>query len=80
MCSGAVDPVFVLKSLLEGANGVPIGGCHPGDCQYQGCNYKAWRRMDTLKEILKGVGMDEDRVWLRWTAASEMEIPKRGQE
>lgn len=78
MCSGAVDPVFALKSLLEGADGVLIGGCHPGDCHYQDGNYKAQRRVDTLKEILKGVGMDEDRVWLRWIAASEVEILKRG--
>jgi F420-non-reducing hydrogenase iron-sulfur subunit len=78
MCSGAVDPVFVLKPLLDGADGVLIGGCHPGDCHYQDGNYKAQRRVDTLKEILKGVGMDEDRVWLRWIAASEVEILKRG--
>ena len=78
MCSGAVDPVFALKSLLEGADGVLIGGCHPGDCHYQDGNYKAQRRVDTLKEILKGVGMDEDRVWLRWIAASEVEILLRG--
>jgi F420-non-reducing hydrogenase iron-sulfur subunit len=78
MCSGAVDPVYVLRPLLDGADGVLIGGCHPGDCHYQDGNYKAQRRVDTLKEILKGVGMDEDRVWLRWIAASEVEILKRG--
>jgi len=80
MCSGAVDPVFVLKALLDGADGVLIGGCHPGECHYQDGNLKARRRVDTLKEILKGVGMDEDRVWLRWIAASEVEILKRGQK
>ena len=80
MCSGAVDPVYVLKPLLDGADGVLIGGCHPGDCHYQDGNYKAQRRVDTLKEILKGVGIDEDRVWLRWIAASEVEILKRGQK
>jgi F420-non-reducing hydrogenase iron-sulfur subunit len=78
MCSGAVDPVFVLKPLLDGADGVLIGGCHPGDCHYQDGNYKARRRVDTLKEILKGVGLDEGRVWLRWIAASEVEILERG--
>ena len=78
MCSGAVDPVYVLKPLLDGADGVLIGGCHPGDCHYQDGNYKAQRRVDTLKEILKGVGIDEDRVWLRWIAASEVEILTRG--
>jgi F420-non-reducing hydrogenase iron-sulfur subunit len=76
MCSGAVDPAFVLKSLLHGADGVLIGGRHPGDYHYQDGNYKAQRRVDTLKEILR-VCVDEDRVWLRWIAASEVEILKR---
>jgi F420-non-reducing hydrogenase iron-sulfur subunit len=78
MCSGAVNLVLVLKSLLEGADGVLIGGCHPGDCHQRDGNYRAQRRVDTLKEILEGVGMDEDRVWLRWVAASEVETLRRG--
>jgi F420-non-reducing hydrogenase iron-sulfur subunit len=71
MCSGALDPVYVLKALLEGADGVLIGGCHPGDCHYVSGNYKARRRVAILKETLKQVGFDEDRVWLRWISASE---------
>jgi F420-non-reducing hydrogenase iron-sulfur subunit len=71
MCSGALDPVYALKALLEGADGVLIGGCHPGDCHYVSGNYKARRRVAILKEILKQVGIDEDRVWLRWISASE---------
>jgi F420-non-reducing hydrogenase iron-sulfur subunit len=71
MCSGAVDATYVLKSLLDGADGVLIGGCHPGDCHYQSGNYKARRRIIALKEILKRAGIDEDRVWLRWISASE---------
>ncbi len=71
MCSGAVDPVYVLKALLEGADGVLIGGCHPGDCHYQSGNYKARRRVAILQNILKQVGLEEDRVWLRWISASE---------
>ncbi|MGB9723288.1 MAG: hydrogenase iron-sulfur subunit [Chloroflexia bacterium] len=71
MCSGAVDPVYVLKALLEGADGVLIGGCHPGDCHYQSGNYKARRRVAILQNILRQVGMEEDRVWLRWISASE---------
>jgi F420-non-reducing hydrogenase iron-sulfur subunit len=71
MCSGALDPVYVLKALLEGADGVLIGGCHPGDCHYLSGNYKARRRVAILQEILKQVGMDHDRVWLRWISASE---------
>ncbi|MGA9349707.1 MAG: hydrogenase iron-sulfur subunit [Anaerolineae bacterium] len=74
MCSGAVDPVFVLKSLLDGTDGVLIGGCHPGDCHYQDGNYRARQRVAVLKEILKGVGLEEDRVWLRWISASEGQV------
>jgi len=71
MCTGAVDTIYVFKALLEGADGVLIGGCHPGDCHYQTGNYKARRRMAILKKILKQLGFDDDRVWLRWISASE---------
>ena len=71
MCSGAVDPVYVLRALTGGFDGVLIGGCHPGDCHYQSGNYKARRRVTVLREILKSIGFDEDRVWLRWISASE---------
>jgi F420-non-reducing hydrogenase iron-sulfur subunit len=71
MCSGALDPVYVSKALLEGADGVLIGGCHPGDCHYQTGNYKARRRVAILKSILKQMGFDDERVWLRWISASE---------
>lgn len=71
MCTGAVDTIYVLKALLEGADGVLIGGCHPGDCHYQTGNYKARRRVAILKKILGQMGFDEDRIWLRWISASE---------
>ena len=71
MCSGAVDPVYVLKPLLDGADGILIGGCHPGDCHYQTGNYKTRRRYVALQEILKTAGFDERRVWLHWISASE---------
>ena len=71
MCSGAVDVSYVLKPLLEGADGVLIGGCHPGDCHYQEGNYKARRRIAILEESLATMGFDKDRVWLRWISASE---------
>lgn len=71
MCTGAVDTIYVLKALLEGADGVLIGGCHPGDCHYQTGNYKARRRVAILKKILSRVGYDEERIWLRWISASE---------
>jgi F420-non-reducing hydrogenase iron-sulfur subunit len=71
MCSGALDPMYVLKALLEGADGVLIGGCHAGDCHYQSGNYKARRRVAILQTILQQVGIDPARVWLRWISASE---------
>jgi F420-non-reducing hydrogenase iron-sulfur subunit len=71
MCSGAVDPVYVLKPLVEGIDGVLIGGCHPGDCHYKTGNYKTRRRYVALSEILKATGFEEQRVWLRWISASE---------
>jgi coenzyme F420-reducing hydrogenase delta subunit len=71
MCSGGLDPVYVSKALLEGADGVLIGGCHPGDCHYQSGNYKARRRVAILHSILEQMGFDSERVWLRWISASE---------
>jgi F420-non-reducing hydrogenase iron-sulfur subunit len=71
MCSGSVDSVYLLRALLEGADGVFMGGCHPGDCHYVSGNYKARRRMVAFKSILCSVGLDEDRVWLRWISAAE---------
>ena len=71
MCSGAIDPVYILKSLTDGIDGVLIGGCHPGDCHYMSGNYKARRRVALLKTVLKNVGFDDSRVMLRWISASE---------
>jgi F420-non-reducing hydrogenase iron-sulfur subunit len=71
MCSGRLDPQFVLQALREGADGVLIGGCHPGDCHYQEGNYKAYRRYTVLKRYLKAMGIENERVRLEWIAASE---------
>jgi len=71
MCSGGLDPVYVFRALMGGADGVLIGGCHPGDCHYTNGNYKARRRVAVLKNILRELGIGEDRVWLRWISASE---------
>jgi F420-non-reducing hydrogenase iron-sulfur subunit len=71
MCTGGVDPIYVIKALLEGADGVLIGGCHPGDCHYQSGNLKARRRIAILRSILEQLGLDPERVWLRWISASE---------
>jgi len=71
MCSGRVDPTFVLKAFAEGADGVLIAGCHPGDCHYQEGNYKTLRRYKFLKRILPEYGIEPARLRLEWIAASE---------
>jgi coenzyme F420-reducing hydrogenase delta subunit len=71
MCTGMVDPKYVIKALLEGADAVLISGCHPGDCHYINGNYKARRRVKLLKEILKNFGIEEERVKLTWIGASD---------
>jgi F420-non-reducing hydrogenase iron-sulfur subunit len=71
MCSGSVDPLYVLRALLGGADGVIIGGCHPGECHYISGNYKARRRIAALSSILDTLGLEPDRVWLRWISAAE---------
>jgi len=71
MCSGRVDPTFVIKALRAGADGVLIGGCHFGDCHYIEGNYKAARRVALLKKMLGQLGIEEERVWLEWISAAE---------
>lgn len=73
MCSGRVDPSFVLRAFQLGADGVLIAGCHPGDCHYQEGNFKALRRAVFLKRLLRGFGIDERRLRLEWISASEGE-------
>ncbi len=71
MCSGRVDPQFVLAALREGADGVLIGGCHPGDCHYQEGNYNALRRFEVLRRMLRDFGIEDERVRLEWISAAE---------
>jgi F420-non-reducing hydrogenase iron-sulfur subunit len=71
MCSGRVDPVFVLKALSLGADGVLIAGCHPGECHYIEQNYKTMRRFAMLKHTLRAFGISERRVRLVWASAAE---------
>ena len=73
MCSGRVDPTFVIKALASGADGVLIAGCHPGDCHYEAGNYKAMRRFPALVDLLEQFGIERDRVCLEWISASEGE-------
>ncbi len=71
MCSARVDPTFVVKALVSGADGVLICGCHPGDCHYSEGNYKTMRRIPLLKKVLSDLGVEDDRVRLEWISASE---------
>ena len=71
MCSGRVDPQFVLEAFAKGADGVLIGGCHPGDCHYQEGNYKALRRYHLLKRMLMDLGIEPERFRLEWISAAE---------
>lgn len=71
MCSGGVDPSYVISALKKGADGVLIGGCHIGDCHYQSGNRQAEKRVAILKKLLEGLGIDSRRVRLEWISASE---------
>jgi len=71
MCSGRIEPAFILKAFHEGADGVLICGCHPGDCHYLEGNYKAERRAALLNKLLAQFGIEPDRFRLEWISASE---------
>ncbi|HUA62799.1 MAG TPA: hydrogenase iron-sulfur subunit [Verrucomicrobiae bacterium] len=71
MCSGRVDPQFVLDAFAKGADGVLLGGCHPGDCHYQEGNYKALRRFKLLQQFLGQMGIEPERIRLEWISAAE---------
>ena len=71
MCTGRVDPQFVLKAFQAGADGVLISGCHPGDCHYKEGNSKALRRHRLLSRVLDQFGIEPERFRLEWVSASE---------
>ena len=73
MCSGRVDPVFILEAFRSGADGVLVAGCHPGDCHYLTGNYKAENRVLMLKRVLEQLGLESERLRLEWVSASEGE-------
>ncbi len=73
MCSGRMDPTFVLKAFREGADGVIMLGCHPGDCHYQNGNMKTLRRVPLLRRMLGDLGLEPERLRLEWVSASEGE-------
>lgn len=72
-CSGRVDPLFILKALQNGADGVLVSGCHPGDCHYIEGNYYARRKFTVLKNLLDHLGIEEGRVQFSWVSAAEGE-------
>ena len=71
MCSGRVNPLFVMNALQQGADGVLISGCHPGDCHYMQGNYYARRRFTLMRQFLEYMGVDPARVRMSWVSASE---------
>ena len=71
LCSGMVDPSYVLKAFAKGADAVLVGGCHPGDCHYISGNFKAMRRAPLLNRLLKELGVEKGRFRLEWIAASD---------
>lgn len=71
MCSGRVNPLFLVNALQQGADGVLVSGCHPGDCHYLEGNYYARRRFTLMRKLLEHVGVDPARVNMSWVSASE---------
>ncbi len=71
MCSGRVDPAFVMKAFLKGADGVMVAGCHPGDCHYLEGNLRAKERIDKMVEAMQVLGFKVERFRLEWISASE---------
>jgi len=71
MCTGRIEPTFVLEALRMGADGVLVAGCHPGDCHYQKGNYMMEKRFDYVKRAVQSIGMEPERVRLEWISASE---------
>jgi F420-non-reducing hydrogenase iron-sulfur subunit len=73
MCTGRVDPSFIIRAFELGADGVLISGCHFGDCHYLEGNFKTMRRVQMMKLVLKNFGIDPGRLRLEWISASEAE-------
>jgi F420-non-reducing hydrogenase iron-sulfur subunit len=70
-CSSRIDPQYVLQAFRDGADGVLIGGCHPGDCHYQSGNYKTLKRISMIKRLLQQMWIEEERLRLEWISAAE---------
>ena len=70
-CSGRIDPNYIFDSLVEGADGVIVAGCHPGDCHYVVGSYKTLKRMYLVMELAKQLGIEEERIRLEWISSAE---------
>ena len=77
-CTGRIDPVFILDALNQGADGVLISGCHPGDCHYESGNLKLRGRFALLENLIEEAGIDKQRIHLQWASAAEGEVFTRG--
>jgi len=71
MCSGSVSPLYVFSALSQGADGVLVSGCHPGDCHYMKGNYYARRRLALVKKLLEYIGLEPERFQMSWVSATE---------
>lgn len=71
MCSGRVNPMYIINAFQQGADGVLVSGCHPGDCHYTHGNYLARRRVATMKKLLEFLGIEPERVRMTWVSAAE---------
>lgn len=70
-CTGSISTVHILRAFIEGADGVVISGCHPGDCHYNNGNFQARRKIALTKSILDTLGLGEERIWFRYVAHGE---------
>jgi len=71
MCSGRIEPTFIFQAFAQGADGVIVAGCHPGDCHYNTGNYKSRRRLLLLKNTLSQFGIEPERLNMEWISDSE---------
>ncbi|MBN1633641.1 MAG: hydrogenase iron-sulfur subunit [Ignavibacteria bacterium] len=70
-CTGSLSTVLILRAFIDGADGVLISGCHPGDCHYEDGNYRERKRVAIIMSILESLGLEENRIWFRYVAHGE---------
>ena len=70
-CSSRINPLFIVKALQQGIDGVLVAGCHPGDCHYISGNFVARRKFAIIKSLLEYLGIEKDRVQFAWVSAAE---------